>query len=189
MRTLSIFLLSSSIVLFGAGNLAAQKGQGSSHAPSVNQGHGQSGSQVHSKTSSSHDAHTPDSNHSKPSWETKFDARLQSDTAFQTRIKNLLPAGMDPATAASGFKNRGQFIAALHVSQNLGIPFDQLKAKMTGISTVTAADGTTQTVKSEPLSLGKSIQELRPTLTTTEVNVEVHKAETQASTTEKTKSN
>jgi hypothetical protein len=33
--------------------------------------------------------------------------------------------------AESGFKNHGQFIAALHVSKNLNIPFDQLKAKMT----------------------------------------------------------
>jgi hypothetical protein len=33
-------------------------------------------------------------------------------------------------TAASGFKNQGQFIAALHVSHNRNIPFDQLKTDM-----------------------------------------------------------
>jgi hypothetical protein len=36
------------------------------------------------------------------------------------------------ARAAIEFRNEGQFIAALHISPNLNIPFDQLKAKMTG---------------------------------------------------------
>jgi Sec-independent protein translocase protein TatA len=51
--------------------------------------------------------------------------------------------------AAAGFRNEGQFVAALHVAHNLNIPFDQLKAKITG---------------SDPVSLGKAIQELRPNL-------------------------
>ena len=190
MRKLT-FLLSLISIVFATGTFVAQgKGPGSSgHVPSVNQGHSQSASQGHSKAGSGQLGDSSSSNHTKTSWETKFNERLQTDTAFQTRIKNLLPAGMDPATAASGFKNHGQFIAALHVSQNLGIPFDQLKAKMTGVSTVTTAAGTTETVKTEPMSLGKSIQELRPTLTPTQVNVEVHKAEKQTTTTEKTDSN
>jgi hypothetical protein len=61
----------------------------------------------------------------------------------------LLPAGATLSGAATGFRNEGQFVAALHVAHNLNIPFDQLKAKMTG---------------SDPVSLGKAIQELRPTL-------------------------
>ncbi len=32
--------------------------------------------------------------------------------------------------APNGFKNLGQFVAAVHVSQNLGIPFAQLKSYM-----------------------------------------------------------
>jgi hypothetical protein len=55
---------------------------------------------------------------------------------------------MTVETAAAGFKNQGQFIAALHVSQNLGIPFAQLKAAMTGPAHE---------------SLGQAIQDLRPT--------------------------
>ena len=34
---------------------------------------------------------------------------------------------VETANGASGFKSQGQFIAALHVSHNLNIPFDQLK--------------------------------------------------------------
>lgn len=50
-------------------------------------------------------------------------------------------------TDASGFKNFGQFVAAVHVSHNLSIPFSELQAKMTG---------------SNAVSLGKAIQELKP---------------------------
>ena len=50
---------------------------------------------------------------------------------LEQRLKVLLP-GMNMADASKGFKNWGQFVAAAHVSNNLNIPFAQLKAKMTG---------------------------------------------------------
>ena len=59
----------------------------------------------------------------------------------------MLPNGMTSQQACSGFKNLGQCVAAIHVSNNLKIPFDDLKAKMTGDNTE---------------SLGKSIHELKP---------------------------
>lgn len=61
------------------------------------------------------------------------------------RLQTLLP-GADLQVASSGFSNLGQFVAAVHVSENLGIPFDQVKAKMVG----------------ENLTLGDAIQALRP---------------------------
>jgi hypothetical protein len=64
--------------------------------------------------------------------------------------------------ASSGFKNQGQFIAALHVSQNLGCDcFKQIKADMTR----------------KQMSLGQAIQDVKKTANST---VEVHKAETEA---------
>ncbi|HET7104812.1 MAG TPA: hypothetical protein VFI20_12050 [Terracidiphilus sp.] len=48
-------------------------------------------------------------------------------------------------TACSGFKNLGECVAAMHVSQNLGIPFADLQSRMTGSGAV---------------SLGKAIQQL-----------------------------
>ena len=80
-------------------------------------------------------------------------------------------AGMDLKTAAGGFKNQGQFIAALHVSKNLGIPFTDLKSKMTG---------------SNPESLGQAIHDLKPTLSQADAQKEAEKAQKQARTTEKT---
>ena len=60
--------------------------------------------------------------------------------------------------AASGFRNLGQFVAAVNVSNNLGIPFAQLKTRMVD-------DG---------MSLGQSIQALKPTANST---VEASRAE------------
>jgi hypothetical protein len=62
------------------------------------------------------------------------------------RLQALLPAGMTVEQAAEGFRNQGQFMAAVRVSNNLGIPFADLKTSM-------VTDGR---------SLGQSIQTLRP---------------------------
>jgi hypothetical protein len=105
---------------------------------------------------------------------------MQNDATLSKKIQGLLPNGTDLKTAESGFKNEGQFIAALHVSKNLNIPFDQLKAKMTGV-TLTPTGQTTST----PMSLGKAIHALRPNMPQTEANEEAKKAEKQAALTEK----
>lgn len=81
----------------------------------------------------------------------------------------LLPAGMTLNQASLGFKNQGQFVAALHVSRSLGIPFADLKTAMTGIrprtttgTTAGATTGTSTTTSQTTLSLGQAIQKLRP---------------------------
>ena len=58
--------------------------------------------------------------------------KLTDNTKLASKLQSLLPAGTNLQQAAEGFKNLGQFVAAVHVSHNLGIPFDQLKAKMMG---------------------------------------------------------
>jgi hypothetical protein len=85
--------------------------------------------------------------------------------AMAERLQPLVPQGMTVETAAEGFRNNGQFIAALHVSQNLGIPFDDLKARMTGPDAV---------------SLGKAIQELKPDMSKQQVGDAVKVAQQQA---------
>lgn len=57
---------------------------------------------------------------------------LERYPQVKQRVTAMLPQGMSLADASSGFKTQGQFIAALHASRNLGIPFAALKAKMTG---------------------------------------------------------
>jgi hypothetical protein len=61
------------------------------------------------------------------------------------RAKMAARLGRDPLVAASGFKNLGQFVAAVNVSNNLGIEFNMLKRLIVG-------DG---------LSLGQAIQQAK----------------------------
>ena len=71
---------------------------------------------------------------------------LPKNPRLVERLRTLLPAGTDMTTAASGFKNQGQFVAAVHVSNNLGLSFADLKTRMVD----------------QGMSLGQSIQQLRP---------------------------
>ena len=98
--------------------------------------------------------------------------RLAKNTHLASHLQGLFPPGTDLQQASSGFKNLGQFVAAAHVSKNLGIPFDQLKEKMTGISTTS-----TTSAGDSPVSLGKAIQQLRPQV---DAKSEVKKADLQA---------
>ena len=176
MKNLLTFLLTVSILVFLTGTPASAQGRGLGNGPSVGQGHGQDVGHGQVKTGSNpngnHDSHTD--------WQTKLSDRFQNDSAFATKIKNLLgPTTTDAQLQAAmmGFRNGGQFTAAMHVAKNLGIPFDELKAKMTGVSTNQAG----QTVTTAPMSLGKAIHELKPTLTQDQVNDAVKKADKQAS--------
>ena len=105
---------------------------------------------------------------------------------LEARLQGMLPEGIMVQDAMAGFKNWGQFVAAVHVSNNLNIPFADLKAKMTGL-TPGPAPGTT--VQGTPMSLGQAIQSLKggttapddSPLTTTKIRTEVKKAEDAAS--------
>ena len=99
---------------------------------------------------------------------------------LEARLLSLLglPADTPITNVSSGFKNWGQFVAAVHVSENLDLDFNTLKAAMTGIPAGSPA-GTTPTA--QPMSLGQAVQSLRgTTIGTSSVETEIKKAETQA---------
>ena len=87
---------------------------------------------------------------------------LDQNTKLSSNLQKLLPSGTTPQQACSGFSNLGQCVAAIHVSQNLGISFSDLKGKITG---------------SNSENLGKAIHELKPGV---DANAEKKKAEKQA---------
>jgi len=105
--------------------------------------------------------------------ENKVVERFERNPEMRARVEALLPSGMTLADASNGFKNHGQFIAALHVSKNLNIPFDQLKARITR--------------DDDRMSLGEAIHDLRPEMTENAAKNEAKKAGKQAKDTEKTK--
>jgi hypothetical protein len=131
-------------ILLGIGaNAFAQHGHGGGGSGMGNSGMGHSslsGASTHGNSGGS--AQT-----TKGSGGKSISDHLSSQSKLSSKLQSLLPAGTDLKTASSGFKNLGQFVAAVHVSNNLGIPFDQLKAKMTG---------------DHAESLGKAVHELKP---------------------------
>lgn len=49
-----------------------------------------------------------------------------------TRLAAIVPSGMSAEEACTGFKSVRECAAALHASQNLNIPFPDLKSRLTG---------------------------------------------------------
>ena len=99
--------------------------------------------------------------------------RSVKNPKLEARLLTLLPAGTNIQDASQGFKNWGQFVAAVHVSNNLSIPFADLKTAMTGIPLGTTVPATT------PMSLGQAIQSFKGTTkrNADEIRTEVKKAE------------
>ena len=97
-------------------------------------------------------------------------AKISTMPGLNAKVTALLPPNMTLDAASAGFKNQGQFIAALHVSHNLGIPFTALKDDMTV----------------QHLSLGQSIQALSKTADSSR---EVKRAQAEAASDVKTAKN
>lgn len=103
--------------------------------------------------------------HAKDGSTTKTPSQqLAAKPKLSDKLAKLLPPGTDMTKAADGFKNLGQFVAAVHVSKNLGIPFADLKTRM--------VDGA---------SLGSAIKTLKPEANS---DAEARKARKQAQTTQ-----
>jgi hypothetical protein len=106
---------------------------------------------------------------------TPVQQKLQRNTNLAAKLQSRLPAGTDLNAAAAGFRNLGQFVAAVNVSNNLGISFTELKMRMVD----------------QGMSLGQAIQDSPRLTSTTDTTAIVRRAEADADvlirTTESTK--
>ena len=71
---------------------------------------------------------------------------LQRNTVLSNTVRARLPQGTDLTAAASGFRRLELFVATVHASNNLAVPFAELKRRIVG-------DG---------MTLGQAIQDIRP---------------------------
>jgi hypothetical protein len=94
---------------------------------------------------------------------TPVQQKLLRNTNLASKLESRLPAGTDLMAASEGFRNLGQFVAAVNVSNNLGIDFLKLKTAMVD-------DG---------MSLGQAIQSQRSSVDAT---VEASRAQRDADT-------
>jgi hypothetical protein len=150
----AVFATTAAIALALGVNLSAFDGQ-----------HGQDGQHGNSASShgasSSHSTGTSSTTTTTSGTLSPVQQKIQSHTQLASKLQSRLPSGTNVVNAAGGFRNLGQFVAAVNVSHNLGIPFSQLKTDMV----------------TKHMSLGQSIQALRPTANATH---EVERAQTQA---------
>lgn len=137
-------LLTSSCVLLAAmlitdGTASAQRGQGRGQGqPRVEAPVGRPETPSPRQPRTSGERGRPERNQSASE-------ALRRNPRLAESVQDLLP-GQNLDTAASGFRNTGQFIAAAHVAHNLGIPFSELKSRMVD----------------RDMSLGEAIKDLRP---------------------------
>jgi hypothetical protein len=71
--------------------------------------------------------------------------KISKNAGQLARVKTMLPEGMTLEQASVGFRNQGQFLAALNASKSQGVNFVDLQAAMT----------------SEGLSLGQAVKQLK----------------------------
>lgn len=161
MKFVSVLMGAATLVIASAtANLHAQRGAGATHGRPAGAGAPAQGRPANPGNSGAQRPATPGADHpsadnhpGKPTGTAGTAGRptvgdqLARNTNLSTRLQGILPAGTDVQRASAGFKNLGQFVAAAHVSHNLDIPFDTLKAKMTG---------------TDAISLGEAIHELKP---------------------------
>ena len=137
---------------------APAKGPGSSHAPTsgttqtsnttTGSGHGGGAGKGHKTTTvtasvtTSTTTTTPTTPVAPPN---ALSTKISRNPSQLARFSAMLPEGMSLEQATTGFRNQGQFIAALNASKNQGVSFADLQTAMT-------VDG---------LSLGQAVKQLR----------------------------
>jgi hypothetical protein len=61
---------------------------------------------------------------------------LHDSPALSAKLKEMLPEDLSPEQACAGFKTVEQCVTAVHLAQNVKVPFPDLKAKTTGKGSV-----------------------------------------------------
>jgi hypothetical protein len=93
-------------------------------------------------------------------------------------MQGVLPAKEDLKAACSTIKELGDCIAALHAGRNLGLDFDCLKSKLSGVQAkLDTAQSCASATDGKPVSLIKAIHSLKPNA---DAKAEAKKAEAQS---------
>ena len=175
-NVIAVMILAAFVTVSGAPVATAQsRGRGPkpavAHAPktATSQGHGPKTTTARApKSTTSHGPKTttnraPQASPGKPAAKPTTATNVPRNSRQVERLRVLLnlPEGTDMTPYAAGFRNQGQFVAAVHVSNNLGLTFSELKTLMVD----------------QHLSLGQAIQQLRPDVN---ANAEVRRANSQS---------
>lgn len=152
-------------------------GGAATHGKSTSTTHGNSGSHpttttanphassaTHEKSGDTHGASTKPASTTNTTTLTGVQQKLQKNTNLADKLRTRLPEGADLMKSADGFKELGQFVAAVNVSANHeGVTFTELKTRMVD----------------EGMSLGQALQDVKK-LSNTTAGTEARRAEAEA---------
>jgi len=100
------------------------------------------------------DKSSPDSKGSRSDIEKKLTPKLQA--------QGILPPSSNAADACAPFVALDQCLASLHASHNVGVEFNCLRAKVTGVQTSADLSGCKGSIGDKTQSLNKAIHEMNP---------------------------
>ena len=93
-----------------------------------------------------------------------LDANSDRNVKLSSRLQaqGVLPRDANVKDACATIKELNDCIAALHAGQNLGVDFDCLKSKLSGVQTRLGSSVCKSGTQGKPVSLAKAIHSLRP---------------------------
>jgi hypothetical protein len=108
-----------------------------------------------------------------------LDANSDQTAKLTSRLQTqgLLPAKAGLKDTCYTIKALGDCVAALHAGHNLGVDFDCLKSKLSGVQTTLNPQSCASTTDGTPVSLMKAIRSLKPEA---DAKAEAKKAEAQS---------
>ncbi len=120
MKRISLLLTALAVMMYLSGVSAFP--QGGSHGGGPSGGHGGTGTHGASGTHGKPSTSGGGGGKSAGASSTQLNNVINNpDSKLNQKLTSLLPAGTDLKSASSGFKNLGQFVAAVHVYNNLGL--------------------------------------------------------------------
>ena len=140
----------------GAGQAAAQgpAGSGASSAAQATSHSSHSMNPIKWVKKDKDAKNSPDSNGTRSDVEKKLTPKLQA--------QGLLPASSNASDACASFTALNECLAALHASHNLGLDFNCMRAKVTGVHTNADLSGCKGSIGDKAQNLNKAIHELNP---------------------------
>lgn len=97
---------------------------------------------------------SPDSNGTRSDKEKKLTPKLQA--------QGILPASSNATDACAPFTALNECLAALHASHNLGLDYNCMRAKVTGVHSNVDLSGCKGSIGDKAQNLNKAIHELNP---------------------------
>ena len=144
------------LMTMGAGQAAAQgpAGSGASSAAQATSHSSHSMNPIKWVKKDKDSKSSPDSNGTRSDVEKKLTPKLQA--------QGLLPASSNATDACASFTALNECLAALHASHNLGLDFNCMRAKVTGVHTNADLSGCKGSIGDKAQNLNKAIHELNP---------------------------